>query len=176
MPVPAPLVLGVTGGIHAGVLTIFVGIGYLTYKAYNDYSDNLMTDVAYDIGIMVLGFILLVWIITIIIRADRTLRRIHDILREKYGYNSYDDAYRRRLRYIWPVNVIKKFIENKLVIPYSTHDKDYKILNMFVQIIIDADDDIEAPCSLGNGHSHNHNDEKNKKCQSESEILLPSYS
>eukprot|EP01084_Bolivina_argentea_P285687 489955_1 len=171
MPVPAPIVLGVTGAIHLSVVGIFGVVGYLSYKAFKDYNDNLMEDVGYDAIIMIAGFLLLLWIITILIRADRTLRRTHDILREKYGFNSYDDAYRRQLRYIFPVNIIKNFIENKLVIPYSKHDGDYKIINMFAQIIIDADDDIEAPCSLNN-HSHNH--EKDKKCDSESEKLIPS--
>lgn len=141
MPVPAPLVLGVTAAFHAITLLLFGDIGYFSYKTYNDYNDDLYQDIGWNICLMILGFILLIWLMTIIIRADRTLRRIHDDLREKYGYNSYDDAYQKQLKYIFPVSIIKKLIENKLVIPYYKNDQEYKILAMFKQIILDADDD-----------------------------------
>ena len=80
MPVPAVLVLGVTGCIHGCVLLMFTDIGYFLYKAYNDHNNKLMENMVYDIIFMIIGYLLTIWLITILIRAEKTLRRIHDTL------------------------------------------------------------------------------------------------
>ena len=70
------------------------------------------------------------------------------------------------------MNIIKKLIENKLVVPYYQNDSNYRVIAVFQKMIIDADDDdVEAgTTTLGNG-SHSH-DDKDKKFESESEKLL----
>ena len=78
MSVPPPLVLGVTGSFHGITLFLFTIIGYFSYKIYNDYNDHLYQDIGWDICLMILGIIILIWLMTILVRADRTLRRIHD--------------------------------------------------------------------------------------------------
>lgn len=80
MPVPAPLVLGVTAALHGCVLIIIGGIGYLSYKAHNDLNGKLYEDFGIDICAMILGFLFMIFVMTSLIRADRTLRRIHDDL------------------------------------------------------------------------------------------------
>ena len=76
------------------------------------------------------------------------------------------------MRYIFPVNYIKQGIESKLVIPYYQRDKDYKILAMFQQIILDADDDVECGTHTLHQHQHSHQNHIDKRHESETEKLI----
>ena len=86
------------------------------------------------------------------------------------------------------MGILRKVVESKLVIPYYKHDQEIKVLAMFKQIIIDADDDVESGshtitgnghhnhgpnCNHSHSHFHSHSHSPNdKKFESESERLI----
>ena len=80
MPVPAHLVRGVTVTIHGLVLVILIGNGFLGYRAYRDYMNELMENCGYDIGGMIIGTLAILYAIIVCIRTERLLRRIHETL------------------------------------------------------------------------------------------------
>ena len=80
MAIPAALVLAITLSIHGYFLLMILTIGYGSYRVYHDYVDEMYDNIFFDVVVAMLVMVFLIWLTTVFIRMDLTLRRIHEKL------------------------------------------------------------------------------------------------